>query len=305
MRRFAPVDQATINTGRLSEARTDDQGRRVYWALAYAYGQTDRHGTTIPVGGLRTAAAGSFPILAFHNKSAFPVAKPVEVDHSDPAGPWVGFVFADTAEGRKAEKLVADGFLRGVSVGFIPTAEPQLRDDGVLVFPENELVELSLVPCPSSRDALIDLSRSLELPETALDTFARDLGFEDEAEDRIAELFALVRKQQADIEVLLAASRAAQPADGTSAPAQPDPAARSMDDLAELGETDGVDPADGSGSGPSPCDCDCNACAACTGSSHRSTPDEQPPAAEPESAKAGATVPADRAVLDLLARLTR
>lgn len=142
---------------------TDPDGRRIYWALAYDATQVDRHGTTMSPDALRDSADGlGFPILVFHESDRFPVGKPVAVEHTID-GTWVGFVFADTPEARTAEALVAGGFLRGVSVGFIPLSGywDEERED-VYVYTRVDLVELSLTPTPSSKGALIDLKRSVD-----------------------------------------------------------------------------------------------------------------------------------------------
>lgn len=139
----------------------DDSGRRVYWALAYDASAIDLHGTTMTAGALaESAAALNYSILLFHDAASFPVGKPVTTAQSD-RGVEIGFVFADTEEARTAEALVAGGFLRGVSVGFVPR-DGFIRDDGVTVYTDAELVELSLTPTPSSRKALIDLTRSID-----------------------------------------------------------------------------------------------------------------------------------------------
>ena len=140
----------------------DAQGRRVYWALAYDSTELDRHQTGMtPNAFSKSAGDLEFPILAFHNRESYPVGKPVDTSY-DERGLSVGFIFADTEEAKTAEQLVAGGFLRGVSVGFIPTDGYKREEDGAVIFTEADLVELSLTPTPSSRKALIDLSRSLD-----------------------------------------------------------------------------------------------------------------------------------------------
>lgn len=70
--------------------------------------------------------------------------------------------FADTARATQARQLVEGGFVRAVSVGFIPRRIQTLRageTDGEVNGPcriihEWELIELSLVPVPADADAL-------------------------------------------------------------------------------------------------------------------------------------------------------
>lgn len=70
--------------------------------------------------------------------------------------------FADTDRARQARQLVDGGFLRAVSVGFIPRKIRTLRDGEVeddaegpcRIIHEWELIELSLVPVPADAEAL-------------------------------------------------------------------------------------------------------------------------------------------------------
>lgn len=158
-----------------------DSQERVYWALAYRYEEVDTYGTTMTRGAFSKVTPEDFRILEYHKKDRDPVGKPVEVRETD-EGLWVGFVWADTPRATELRSLVDGGFLRGVSVGFIPV-DGYVRDDGVIVFTEAELHELSLVNTPSSRKALIDLARDTEHPDP--DQLAELLGFttRDEADD--------------------------------------------------------------------------------------------------------------------------
>lgn len=156
--------------------RTED---RVYWALAYTYDEVDTYGTTMARGALRNVSVDDFRILEYHQKDRDPVGKPVALEDTD-EGLWVGFVFADTPRAQELRKLVDGGFLRGVSVGFIPK-DGYTRKDGVLVFTEVELHELSLVNTPSSKGALIDLARDTNHPDP--DALADLLGYEERDED--------------------------------------------------------------------------------------------------------------------------
>jgi HK97 family phage prohead protease len=137
----------------------DDQGRQVYTALAYRYDEVDTYGTTLARGAMAHVVADDFRILEYHNAAKDPVGKPVSVTETD-AGPVVRFVFADTERAQELRRLVDGGFLRAVSVGFIPT-DGYLRGDGVAVFTRADLHELSLVNTPASKGALISLARDL------------------------------------------------------------------------------------------------------------------------------------------------
>jgi HK97 family phage prohead protease len=137
----------------------DDQGRQIYTALAYAYDEVDTYGTTLASGAMSHVTAEDFRILEYHRADRDPVGKPVSVEETD-AGPVVRFVFADTDRAKELRHLVDGGFLRAVSVGFIPT-DGYVRADGVTVFTRADLHELSLVNTPASKGALIELARDL------------------------------------------------------------------------------------------------------------------------------------------------
>lgn len=140
---------------------TDTEGRRVYTALAYDTTSLDRHGTTMTNDALKLAPGGA-PVLLFHKSDAFPVGKVIGFS-AGPMGPEAQFVLhAETEEARTAQALVDAGFLRGVSVGFIPRTAEFREEDGAIVYTDAELVELSLTPTPSSRLALVDLKRSID-----------------------------------------------------------------------------------------------------------------------------------------------
>ncbi len=139
-------------------ARLTDDNRRIYRALAYDITAVDRHGTMIDRAAFRAVNLDNFPLILWHSDNQFPVGRVIEWTMTE-QGPVAGFVFADTAEAREAELLVATGFLNGVSIGFIGyEAENQ---KGVTVFTDVEVVELSLTPTPSSRAALVNLERSI------------------------------------------------------------------------------------------------------------------------------------------------
>ena len=153
-----------LSTAEQTFAVDNTSGPRTYWALAYDASSVDRHGTSMtPTAFQPSADAMEFPILLFHESDRFPVGKPVAIKY-EANGLHVGFQFASTPEAKVAEQLVADGFLRGVSVGFIPQAAEMGVDadgDPIIIFTKADLLELSITPTPSSKKALIDLTRSI------------------------------------------------------------------------------------------------------------------------------------------------
>jgi phage head maturation protease len=156
----------TRNTTITAVARHDENGRRIYRALAYDTTTIDRHGTTIDNSAFREPTEAGIPIILFHDADRFPVGRVIEWSISD-QGPVAGFVFADTDEAREAELLVATGFLNGVSIGFLGWEAE--RRDGIPTYTDVEVVELSLTPTPSSRGALINLERSIRSLEATIE----------------------------------------------------------------------------------------------------------------------------------------
>lgn len=72
-----------------------------------------------------------------------------------PEGLEIDVQFADTERGRTAQKMVEDGFLRSVSVGFRSMARrPGARAGEPLTHTAMELLEVSMVAIPANRDAV-------------------------------------------------------------------------------------------------------------------------------------------------------
>lgn len=169
----APLDFETLRTpisrvARLDargygDVERDEEGRQIYTALAYTYDVVDTYNTTLARGAMAHVRPEDFRILEYHKSDRDPVGKPLSVTET-PEGPVVSFVFADTPRARELQSLVDGGFLRAVSVGFIPT-DGYVRGDGIQVFTRCDLHELSLVNTPSSKGALISLARDMHADE--------------------------------------------------------------------------------------------------------------------------------------------
>lgn len=72
-----------------------------------------------------------------------------------PEGLEVDVQFADTERGRMAQRLVDDGFLRTVSVGFRSMArKPGMRSGEPMTHTRMELLEVSMVAIPANREAV-------------------------------------------------------------------------------------------------------------------------------------------------------
>jgi len=179
---------ARLDTRGYGEIDVDEEGRQIYTALAYTYDVVDTYGTTLARGAMAHVAPEDFRILEYHKSDRDPVGKPISVTET-PEGPVVSFVFADTERARELQGLVDGGFLRAVSVGFIPT-DGFTRADGVTVFTRADLHELSLVNTPASKGALISLARDMHADADQLaDAFGVTVAdLSDENDDRAAEV---------------------------------------------------------------------------------------------------------------------
>jgi HK97 family phage prohead protease len=161
---FAQTDAAA------AQVEYDDEGRQIYMCLAYQYEPAvDRYGTTMQRGAMAHVTPEDFRILAYHDQRQDPVGKPVSVEDT-PDGPVVRWVFADTPRAQELRSLVDGGFLRAVSIGFVPDPQATAVRDGVTVFGKADLLELSLVNTPASPGALIQLARDMNQDPAELQT---------------------------------------------------------------------------------------------------------------------------------------
>ena len=200
--RHAVTIGSGVHTRDLEQA--DENGSRIYWALAYAEGVEDRHGTIIDHGAFSHVTVDDFRILAHHDQASDPVGKPVALEYTAD-GLMVGFVFPATTRGQEMETLVAGGFMRAVSVGFIPLDGFKRKADGVPVLTKCDLLELSLVNAPSSKAALVDLSRALSADPDELAALYADVLRADpatELEQRLASFQARATDSAEVVETL-------------------------------------------------------------------------------------------------------
>ena len=125
----------------------------------------DRYGSIIDPRGWETDAymrSGSGPVLWAHQYDVPPVGKTIRLTKNSKALLFrVEFAVTQSEFAREIWNLVRDGYLPGVSVGFIPKAAEEYEADTVnSYFAENkrytaaELLELSVVPVPANRNAL-------------------------------------------------------------------------------------------------------------------------------------------------------
>ncbi len=142
-------------------------GEKTYKFLA-STSSIDRQGDSIDQSGWELENFKMNPVgLWAHRYDELPVAKVVDIKITK-LGLEADFVFADHQKAQDVEKLVEDGVLNAVSVGFIPKE----RNGNVIT--RAELLEISIVPVPANQDAILlskDISETIKKDvETVLAT---------------------------------------------------------------------------------------------------------------------------------------
>lgn len=157
-----------------AEVRAADEGSEK--ALA---GRVCPYGVFAPIGGRyeESFAAGVFaksiaesarslPLMLNHRHNELPIGRAVEWEERGVDGLHARWLLADTDEAKRAHGLVVDGFLWGLSVGFVPQRE---GDDWQLHNPpalnrvtrrQARLAEVSLVSVPAYADAVVTHTRT-------------------------------------------------------------------------------------------------------------------------------------------------
>lgn len=108
------------------------------------------------------------PVMLWQHYSSQPIGI-YESIKEDEIGLWVeGRLLLDIPKAREAHILLKNKAIRGLSIGFIPTAwEWETRENGVArILKEIDLWEISLVTFPANSKALVDDVKSIENAET-------------------------------------------------------------------------------------------------------------------------------------------
>ena len=183
-----PSEALFIRKGVVAEIkRTEDEERASVELITT--GDKDRDGDIIRTAGADVSHFRKNPQVLFaHNYMAPPIGKAAWVKRSnDPKGLLAKTVYAATAFAEEIWLLVRDGFLPARSIGFIPTEwfepdEKQRKKDPELaeverVFTKWELLEYSVVPVPSNRQALqMAMRKGLALSDNTVSVLGLDKG---------------------------------------------------------------------------------------------------------------------------------
>lgn len=146
-------------------------------------GRKDRYGDIVDPHGWDLDAFRRNPVLLFgHRTSQLPVGRveQIGVQNDRLEASLVRFLPAGVDEfADKVWQFVQRGFLRSVSVGFLPITRSSILDaDGKhtgWLFSQQELVELSVVPVPANPEA-VSLAKSLAFKSSDLDRLFCDRG---------------------------------------------------------------------------------------------------------------------------------
>ncbi|MDE2779554.1 MAG: HK97 family phage prohead protease [Chloroflexota bacterium] len=122
--------------------------------------EVDRHGDVVVAQGWRLQAYRSNPVLLWAHNYGLPAIGRAAAVWPEPGLLLARMEFAPTAFAQEVAALYRSGYQQGVSVGFKPLRYEERRDGvtGAFLgvrFLEQELVEVSAVPVPANRNALL------------------------------------------------------------------------------------------------------------------------------------------------------
>ena len=123
-------------------------------------GDVDRHGDVVSPEGWRLDAYRANPVVLWAHDYRRPAIGRARSVWSDGRALLARVEFAPTAFAREVEALYRSGYQQGVSVGFRPLRFEERRDARTgdylgIRFLEQELLEISAVPVPANRVALL------------------------------------------------------------------------------------------------------------------------------------------------------
>ena len=142
---------------------------------------------------------GRMPALLWQHDTREPIGIYTEMRETDKGLLVKGELFVhDIPKAKQAYTLLKAGGLSGMSIGF-RTVESELREDGVRLLKEIELLEGSLVTFPAQDNARVASVKSMLSNVREFETFLRDAGFSrKQAKGLIANGYKAVSQCDAD-----------------------------------------------------------------------------------------------------------
>lgn len=175
------------------KGRKFDDETGIFEGYAAVFGNIDSDGDVIEKGAFTKFLAGDWSrvkILALHNDGELPIGRPVELREDD-IGLYIKAQISDTSLGRDIRKLLKDGVLDELSIGYV-AVEFDFDGDGIRHLTEIILEEVSVVTWAAndeakvfsvkgqksevSPDALEEIAAQLEQYAAALRRQAESLG---------------------------------------------------------------------------------------------------------------------------------
>lgn len=139
----------------VKSVKNDETGKKTYTFLATTE-SVDRDGEIITLDGWDFAAFEANPVILdghdYYSGCKAVVGRGVAPLRRTEKGWEIDVEFAPTDEGKRVEMLVDGGFIKAVSVGFIPKKIERVKGEPPK-HTEKELLEISVVPIPSNREA--------------------------------------------------------------------------------------------------------------------------------------------------------
>lgn len=162
----APIHKWVGGVVSVVKSTTNEAGKKVYTFLATTE-SVDRDGEIITLDGWDFSSFDANPVILdghdYWGGCKAVVGRAVGPLRRVERGWEVDVEFAPTEEGKRVEALVGGGFIKAVSVGFISKKIERVKGEPPKHV-EKELLEISVVPIPSNRDALRAASFAGSLP---------------------------------------------------------------------------------------------------------------------------------------------
>lgn len=127
--------------------------------------EIDRYGTIIIPSGIDyTAYLGNPVVLLQHNSEALPIGRCLGFAMNGENLEATLQLHRKTKDACEVADLIADGYIKAVSVGIIPTEweEKTINGENVTIYTKSELVEFSVVSIPANREALLKKSTNIK-----------------------------------------------------------------------------------------------------------------------------------------------
>ncbi len=183
----------------------DKEKRLIDFAISTE--RVDRMGDVITVSGWKLKEFRRNPVILFgHNSRQPPIGRAIKVGKTDSAlTATAQFMERDLNEfADSVYRMYLEGFMRAVSVGFIPLARERIEDDDGdftgFKFTKQELLEFSAVPIPANPDALIN-ARSAGIDTQPFRKWAEEIldKWGDEVEPLHLDIYGLSKNNVEDI----------------------------------------------------------------------------------------------------------